>query len=145
MPVYTLVIASKGPKLEKFKEGSCFPSGFPIGRQVSCGSFVVRTNGKTVMVDASAHTVKQFSQSVHLDRPIIDKTGIQGRYDFHLDFGPDERTTGLIPAGLPAGELSEQLPSIFAAFQEQLGLRLVPGKGPVEVIVIDSVQKPSVN
>ena len=63
--------------------------------------------------------------------PIVDKTGIAGRFDFHLEFARDMADD----AGI----------SIFTAVQEQLGLKLMPDKGPVEVLVIDHVEKPSEN
>src|SRR5262249_14760442 len=72
--------------------------------------------------------------SNRLDRPVIDKTGIKGGFDAHLEFDrPND------PARHPTG------PSIFTAVQEQLGLKLTPDKGPVEVLVIDHVENPSEN
>lgn len=64
-------------------------------------------------------------------RPVIDKTELKGHFDFKMTFAPD---------------LAESDgPSIFTALEEQLGLKLDPQKGPVEVVVIDSVQHPSRN
>jgi uncharacterized protein (TIGR03435 family) len=75
-------------------------------------------------------------------RPVIDKTGLTGTYDFKLSFRPqlppDASAEGLSP------EL-ENLPSIFDAVKDQLGLELVPQKGPVETLVIDHAEKPSEN
>jgi bla regulator protein BlaR1 len=62
------------------------------------------------------------------DRPVLDTTGLKGFFDITLDWSPDD--TG---------------PSIFTAIQEQLGLKLEPGKSPIEFIVIDNVEKPSAN
>jgi uncharacterized protein (TIGR03435 family) len=71
-----------------------------------------------------------------------DKTGRAGKYDFKLDWTLDEAS----PAGPVAGPPSDATgPSIFTAVQEQLGLKLESGKGPVEILVIDSVEKPSEN
>jgi uncharacterized protein (TIGR03435 family) len=77
-----------------------------------------------------------------LDRPVINKTGVSGMFHFHVDFAPD----GTIPKFAPA--LPDDLTggaSIFTAFQEQLGLKLEPTKGPGEFLVIESVERPSEN
>jgi uncharacterized protein (TIGR03435 family) len=68
----------------------------------------------------------------HLDRPVLDRTGIQGRYDMKLEWSSPEVADAASP-------------SIFSALQEQMGLRLEATKGPVEILVIDSVDKPSEN
>jgi uncharacterized protein (TIGR03435 family) len=92
-------------------------------------------------------------------RPVIDKTELTGLYDFVLRFSPEGLTSfgalapfptppppplqgGAAPA--PGAAAAEPLPSIFTALQE-LGLRLESTKGPLEVLVIDSVQKPTEN
>jgi uncharacterized protein (TIGR03435 family) len=73
-------------------------------------------------------------------RPIINKTNLTGTYDFSLKFVPVANTAaGLDSNAEPTG------PSFFTALEEQLGLKLESSKGPVEVLVIDSVQKPSEN
>ena len=70
-------------------------------------------------------------------RHVIDRTGLEGRFDLTLTWNPD----GLRPDAAPAGNT----PSIFVAIQEQLGLRLEPITAPIEVIVIDSVERPAAN
>jgi uncharacterized protein (TIGR03435 family) len=82
-----------------------------------------------------------------LDRFVINQTGMAGSYDYHLEFTPDQTTTGLsslrvltdTPAD-PTGGLS-----IFIAIQQQLGLKLESAKGPREFLVIDHVERPSEN
>jgi uncharacterized protein (TIGR03435 family) len=83
-----------------------------------------------------------------LDRVVVDKTNLQGLYDFNMKWTPEARpatgaggATGLEPAPPPA---SDQL-SIFTAIREQLGLKLESGKAPVEVLVIDSAERPAEN
>ena len=87
-------------------------------------------------------------------RPIIDKTDLKGLFDFSLQFAPAAggQLTGLFgTGGPPAGPsvtpptAADPAPSFFTAIQEQLGLKLEATKGPVEVLVIDSVQKPMEN
>jgi uncharacterized protein (TIGR03435 family) len=84
-----------------------------------------------------------------LGRPVIDKTGFTGTFDMLLDFTPDLARAGLPnPAGDPNGAApaaEPANPSIFIAIQERLGLKLDSTKGPVEVMVIDGVRKPSGN
>jgi uncharacterized protein (TIGR03435 family) len=78
------------------------------------------------------------SLSVALGRPIVDKANLgPGLYDINL------RWSGTPSAG--GAPENADAPSIFTALREQLGLRLATGKGPVDVLVIDSVQKPTVN
>jgi uncharacterized protein (TIGR03435 family) len=70
-------------------------------------------------------------------RIVVDKTGLTGRYDFSLRWTPDDAPDS--SASHPSA------PSMFTAIQEQLGLKLVPSKGHVEVLVIDHIEKPSEN
>ena len=76
-----------------------------------------------------------------LDRPVVDRTGLSGRYDFDLEFAPDERLWAGI---LPRPENSD-LPDLFRAVQEQLGLQLEATKGQVEALVIARIERPSEN
>jgi uncharacterized protein (TIGR03435 family) len=78
---------------------------------------------------------------IQVGRPVIDKTDVKGLYDFKFTFSPEglPRTPlGAVPPATGPG------PSLFSAIQE-LGLRLESAKGPVGVLVVDSVQKPSEN
>ena len=84
-----------------------------------------------------------------LGHPVLDKTELKGVYDFKLQFTPDDRlqsTSPLAPnARLPESSADSNAPSLFDALQEQLGLKLESGKGLVEVIVIDRLEKPLAN
>jgi bla regulator protein blaR1 len=80
-----------------------------------------------------------------MGRPVLDRTGLGGRYEYHLEWTPDESN---IPAeAAPATAVAEDPngESILVAIQEQLGLKLVAGKGPVEILVIDHAEKPKGN
>jgi uncharacterized protein (TIGR03435 family) len=74
------------------------------------------------------------------DRPIVDKTGLTGQYDFTLRWTPVEPDPGAA-----ATDAGPQGPSLFSALEQQLGLKLTPTKAQIEVVVIDSVEKPSEN
>jgi uncharacterized protein (TIGR03435 family) len=149
VPAYALAVAKGGPKLKPFREGSCTPipldliiSTFPPP-DIPPNDHYCRTGGATKggiqAIDAPATTLDDFAR-MHLailaGRPVINKTGIPGRFDFHLEFAPDETPP---PGEPPAG------PTIFTALEEQLGLKLESTRGPGEFLVIDSISKPSQN
>jgi uncharacterized protein (TIGR03435 family) len=122
---YSLVVAKNGPKLREVKEGevSSNPAGTTIQRGLVIGHQVR-------MMD----WVGLFSGE--LGCPFEDNTGLTGRYDFKLEWAPDERQpNGGGEPGDPNG------PSIFAAVQDQLGLKLEVKKFPVEMFVIDHVDR----
>ena len=142
LPIYELTVAKGGLKLQPLKPGDCMtydPNNPPEpGHKNSdfCGNL---SNGRGSFDGTSASMADVASMlSYPLGRTIVDKTGIEGKFRVHLTFAPDEVAGG--PAASPdAG------PSIFTALQEQLGLKLESAKGPVEVLVIEHVQKPSEN
>ncbi len=76
---------------------------------------------------------------MYLDRPVIDKTSLTGLYDFHIEFSTPN------PQQADPDLADTSGVSIFTAFQEQLGLKLTADTGPVEVLVIDHIEKPSEN
>jgi uncharacterized protein (TIGR03435 family) len=82
-----------------------------------------------------------------LDRPVIDQSGLTDRYDFTLDWRPDEFQFPTLPAPQRAAaiEAADGLPNLFAAFQEQLGMKLEATKAPADVLVIEKVSRPSEN
>jgi uncharacterized protein (TIGR03435 family) len=125
MPVYTLVVAKNGPK---FKEGA--PEAQSMLRLGSVGKGVVMTVTKGSM----AQLASQFSNRNGVDRPVIDKTGLAGGYDYKLEWGD----YGAVNA-------DADVVSIFTAIQEQLGLKLEKTTAPVEVLIVDSAAKPSEN
>ncbi len=77
------------------------------------------------------------------DAPVVDKTGLAGKYDFKLAFARDPGTR--MPPGMSLPISNDSEPSIFTALQEQLGLKLLPAKLPLDEIVIDHIEKPSPN
>jgi len=106
------------------------------------------------LAHVSARTVAQFTATLSdlMGRPVIDKTGLTGMYDFKLKYSPElARSAG--PFGLlgrppgqqPAAPTDPDAPSVPTAVQEQLGLKLEAARGPVEVVVIDKLEKPSLD
>jgi uncharacterized protein (TIGR03435 family) len=136
MPILALVVAKGGPKLGEPKPAADIPASGPNGPQISFNDR--RVSCKNV-------TMQRFSQGVlgpKMARDVIDQTGLDGAYDFKMDFVPDEgasRRPGDASASEPTG------PSFLAALQEQLGLRLEHTKGPVHLLVIDKIERPSAN
>lgn len=115
----------------------------PLGR---CGglSTMLQTGGARMYGGKIPMTELVRMLMVVLDRKVVDRTGLAGLFDVQLDFLPDDSTPRLPPP--PPDAVSNAMsPSIFSALSEQLGLRLEAAKGPVEVIVIDHVERPSAN
>jgi uncharacterized protein (TIGR03435 family) len=100
-----------------------------------------------------AEIASLMQRSMATDRPILDHTGLPGKYDFLLRWtpGPDQpgAQTGAPPAAAPslssASSSADAPPGFFTAIQEQLGLKLEASKEPVDVMVIDQAQLPSDN
>jgi uncharacterized protein (TIGR03435 family) len=93
--------------------------------------------------NATMTELAQSLQSAVLDRPVVNQTGIEGRYDFTLDWMPDE--TQFASFGRPQQQPDNGKPSIYDAFQQQLGLKLERARVPADVLVIDKLEKPSEN
>jgi uncharacterized protein (TIGR03435 family) len=85
------------------------------------------------------------SLSRNLGRSIVDKTGLTGNYDFTLEWNPDEGSPAQPRPQDGAATAPDSRPSIFTAVQEQLGLKLESTKAPVDVVVIDHIEKPTEN
>jgi uncharacterized protein (TIGR03435 family) len=121
LPVYSLTVAKTGMKMTEHT-GADGPS-----------TTFRNQSGKLILSarkQSTAHLALLLGQ--RLDRTVIDNTGLTGEYDLSLEWAADEAA-------------DSSLPSIFTALQEQLGLKLESTKGPVEVIVIDHVERPSEN
>jgi len=162
--VYALAVAKSGLKLKPTKEGSCIPRDLdrwpptpPAPGQPSpvvCGDFrTPPSTPGTMKFEADGMTIGDFFAMIStllLQQPVIDKTGLTGLFDFRLEFSQD---LGLDLGGGRKGgggrdaapRVEAAGPSLPAALESQLGLRMVPGKGPVEFLVIEHVERPSEN
>jgi uncharacterized protein (TIGR03435 family) len=137
LPIYVLTIAKNGPKLT--------PTAGSAERPMT----VIRRlpNGNTLSTFKFLDSTTQdfaIEWGDFMDRPVLDRTGLRGNFDFTLNWEsePDEPSnsgTGLIASRMHTG------PAMFRAIEDQLGLKLEPVKGPVEVLVIDHVEQPSEN
>ena len=138
MPVYALVVGKGGSKLT-LHTGEPPPPG--QGIRQGRGMFSVKKG-------SIAPLTRELERQ--LARVVIDRTGLQGEYDYTLDWAPEPgqggpESIGLPPRAEPAAPSDSKGPSIFTALQEQLGLKLDSEKGPVEILVIEHVEKPSEN
>lgn len=140
LPVYELVVDKGGPKLPVSTAAEAKPGDAPgaSGKATRAGMI---TMGPGLFSAAGASLTVLVNQlAFTLQRTVIDKTGLTGKYDIDLHWSP---TVGMNAASASgANELPDDM---AAAVHEQLGLKLVPSKGPVETLVVDHIQKPSEN
>lgn len=136
LSVYALTVGKAGPKLTK---STGDPEGLPsLGFRGRLGAMAAR--------NANMKDFSGLLQGTVLDRPVIDQTGVTGRWDFTLDWTPDEfQFTSMGNANLPPQPKDEVHPDLYTAIQQQLGLKLEPTKAQTEVLVIDKVEKPTEN
>ena len=149
-PVYNLVIAKGGLKMKEAKPGEISPwkfhePGDPSTPRSGIGMTTRMTpNGPLTVfqgMDMSSFAKSDvFAYTV--DRPVIDKTGLTGVYNFELDFSWQQISAAPTPEGVASEPTS---PDIFAALQQQLGLKLEPARGPVSHLVVDHIERPSEN
>jgi uncharacterized protein (TIGR03435 family) len=133
IPAYSLEVGRGGPKFQPSKD----PGGPPLFR-------LFQRRQITAQRAPLARLVEVLSPL--LGRPVLDRTGLTGVYDFKLEWSPDETQVRSDETARPSEHPSdENVPSLAAALQEQLGLRLQSQKGPVEILIVDRAEKPSVN
>jgi uncharacterized protein (TIGR03435 family) len=135
LSVYALAIGKSGPKLTD----TIHQPNDPV-------NFLFRGLGDLMV---SNSTMKDFCDGVQgavMDKPVVDHTGLTGRYDFTLKWTPDESQFAIFGGyKAPATEDPNAPPALSTALQEQLGLKMDAVKAPAEVFVIDHVEKPSAN
>jgi uncharacterized protein (TIGR03435 family) len=135
LSVFALTVGKTGPKLTA---STGDPNGLP---GVGLGGL-----GRVIANNANMSDFTGLMQSVVLDRPVVDQTGLKGRFDFELKWTADENQfPGLMGQLPPPPENVEAPPDLFTAIQQQLGLKLEAVKTAVDVLVIDHVEKPSAN
>jgi uncharacterized protein (TIGR03435 family) len=134
-PVYVLTVAKSGSKLKE----TATPDAQPMFTSTVYP-------GDRIVLPARNLTMSQFASTLQraiLDRPVLDKTGLAGKYDFDLEWTYDDtQFGGNLP---PLASQTSGKPNFLAALQEELGLKLESSRAAVDAIVIDAVQKPSEN
>jgi uncharacterized protein (TIGR03435 family) len=149
--VYLLTVGPGGTRLKPAPPGSCIvfdpahPPEQPRNGQpppALCGRGSYRRDGVRLSVDAQRVRMAQFAGGtlgrVELGRPVIDHTGLAGRFDIHFEFRSD------LAAPLDGSEPQDSSGSIFSAMHE-LGMKLEAGKAPVDVLVVESINRPTGN
>jgi uncharacterized protein (TIGR03435 family) len=132
--IYELKVGKNGPKLKQ----STSPPDDPA-------ALVSTVYPERIVLPARNTTMAEFAllmQRAILDRPVVDKTGLSGRYDFDLEWAPDETQFG---GEIPPASAEASAALLFSAIQEQLGLKLEATRGPVAALVVDKVARPSAN
>ena len=179
LPMYALVVGKNGPKLKESVDDPAPKEGGPAdGPAATMGKLTMGRDGFPVLpaaaggrgamamtmmngnarMTANGQTMAGLAEmlSGQLDLPVVDMTGLTGKYDYTLYFAPEGLAGMRLPGGLPPppppGEAgggmpaanapdAQSNPNLFTALQEQLGLKLEQRKGPVDLLVIDHLEK----
>jgi uncharacterized protein (TIGR03435 family) len=139
LPIYTLTVASSGSKMKK-SDGP--PSD---GRPALVFRLFPERRALLPVRDATMAEFASVLQHGPFDRPVVDKTALAGRYDFDLDWAPGEGEFGGMMSARPPLPDDSSKPDLFTAVQQQLGLRLLATRGPVQTFVVDRAERPSEN
>ncbi|HLK66896.1 MAG TPA: TIGR03435 family protein [Bryobacteraceae bacterium] len=128
LPVYVLEVAKGGSKMRRSND-----EGDPYFRLLQ---------RRQITAERAELSLLTVTLSELLGRPVLDKTGLEGKFAYKLEWTPD--ATQVRSSDQPVGD-NDNIPSLSSAVQEQLGLRLSSQKGPVEILVVDRAEKPSAN
>ncbi len=145
-PIFNLVRARNDGRLGPQLRPTSVDCGAIRAAQARGAATLTANDGRPVcggraragIITAGAVTMEQLARNLSglAGRAIVDRTGLEGHYDFDLKYVPDAQLTA------PAGGAPAELPSLFVALEEQLGLKLEAGRAPVDVVVIDSIARP---
>ena len=135
LSVYALSLAKGGPKMTITTDKPSTP-----------GNFLFRGLGRLVVTNSTMKDFCHGMQEAVMDKPVVDQTGLTERYDFNLNWTPDQSQFAAMGARVPPpSDDPNAPPSLYTALQEQLGLKLESTKANADVMVIDHVDKPSAN
>jgi uncharacterized protein (TIGR03435 family) len=159
IPVYALVVAKPGklgPQLIPHSADAKCTESVP-GKGLAqpsageampsyCGGFFMNPRPGDLRATGNGITFESLSSFLaqSVDRKIVDRTGLNGTFDLALEFVP-EQGPGSRPDPTDTPSETSEIPSIFTALQEQLGLKLESTRGPVDVLVIDHIEQPTPN
>jgi uncharacterized protein (TIGR03435 family) len=160
---YILTVAHGGSKLQPAKAGSCIemdlsnirhPAPAKPGEAMPnyCGMGRATNKGSLMIADWFGVSMAELAGRMlasAVDLPVVDQTGLTERFDVHVEYVPERHIGGPVtlngvPADLPPSDPAAG-PSIFSALEKQLGLKLTPGKAPLDVIIVDRAEKPTAN
>jgi uncharacterized protein (TIGR03435 family) len=155
--MYSLTVAKGGLKIKPMEEGGCVPfdpaKNRPRDTPPVSKPWCIQGMGFTEsdwIINGAGQAMSNLAEMLTTitGRHVFDKTGLPGLFNYSLRFAHDDTTPGEFPPGLPSPFPQTDVPagvSVFTVLEEQLGLKLVPDKGPREYLVIDSVQRPTEN
>ena len=133
--IYELEVAKGGEKLKATAAAAGDPPA-PLITTVYADHLLMPARNATMA------EFKSVLQRAVLDRPVVDKTGLTGHYDFDLTWAADETQFG---GEVPTASADAQAPPFFTAIEQQLGLKLEATRGPVDALIVDGVERPSAN
>ena len=159
-PVYALSVVASGAKLRPSHAGSCAAvdlDKFDRGAELSgnlvryCGFGQFKRDGTKVLMELFGNTMAEFAArwlAHYVDRPVVDRTGLAGRFGFQLEFSPNPAPGGIAYLnGVPTPVVPEVSPndaeSIYSAIRRQLGLQLKADRAPIDTVIIDHIEHPS--
>ncbi|HEY2470375.1 MAG TPA: TIGR03435 family protein [Terracidiphilus sp.] len=136
LSVYALMLAKGGPKMTITSDKPSSP-----------GNFLFRGLGKLMVTNSTMKDFCHGMQEAVMDKPVVDQTGLTERYDFNLNWTPDQSQFVAMGAKIPPPNLDDPNapPSLYTALQEQLGLKMESTKAKADVMVIDHIDMPSAN
>jgi uncharacterized protein (TIGR03435 family) len=132
--IFALEVAKGGPKMKESTTPDTPPT---VGPGVVYPQRIVLPARNATMGDFAS-----LMQRAILDRPVVDRTGLSGRYDFDLEWAPDETQFG---GDVPSASAAAPAAPLFVAIQQQLGLRFEATRGAVAAMVVDGAERPSAN
>lgn len=148
VPVYLMTIAADGPKMQPTKPGSCKNlDPLDLAQRVDerSGEWCVVTppasQGSRIVWDVKGMSMPVLARLMNPGRPVLDRTGLTGTFDIHLEWWKPE---SLLPPEEAPAAASPAAP-LLEAMRKQLGLRFEPGRGPREFLVIDHLERPTGN
>ena len=150
-PIFAMVLVKPGemgPKLRPHSNdlGPCGPfttsasARLPGGIPSSCDVFLTLVDGGHAQMSARDVSMEMIANSLNFDRPVIDRTGLAGLYDFTIEWAPETTTAPSAPF-----EQAGTGTTYLEALKEQLGLKLESTTGPIEGLIVDQIEEPSPN
>jgi uncharacterized protein (TIGR03435 family) len=146
--IYALVLANRGGKLgPRLQPSDCThpraATQGPTDSAPACGRFSGLLTGNQNGHGVTLAQLGALSTYWSIRRPVLDRTGLSGAFDFHIEFTPSFVPAPNPGAPMVANPAADSGPNLFTAFREQLGLKLESTRAPVDVLVIDHVEQPT--
>jgi uncharacterized protein (TIGR03435 family) len=137
VPAYDLVVGKNGPKFQAADPGA-----------KNNGTMSMRNNQEKTVLTGTGMELSNLAANLSgaAGRPVFDKTGLTGAYDIKLEYVREQNMSATVPGEGPSVAPADPSgPSVMAALEDQLGLKLVPSRGPMQVVVIEHMDKPDAN